>query len=150
MLFIFSIPVLVRHLWQLKTTVFIKWRLIRSALLSTYGALMNWTKCIRHMCCKIFNPYLYFKVGKFDPSKCLAVSFPAFETFWIKAKSLKKIFYFFSTTFPFFEVSSDSNKCYIVARILFILILTLSFSGWLNKWSKIIFEYYNSFEIKLP
>ncbi len=125
------------------------WCLIRFVLLSTYSALMNWTNCIGHMCWKTFNPYLYFNVGEFDPSKCLAVNFPAFETFWIKEKSLKKIFYFYSTTFPFFEVSSDSNKCYIVVRILLILILTLSFSAIVNKWCKFKFEYYNSFWYKI-
>jgi hypothetical protein len=34
MLFIFSTPELIRHLWQLKTAVFPHWRLIRAVLLS--------------------------------------------------------------------------------------------------------------------
>jgi hypothetical protein len=33
MLFIFSIPVLIRNLWQLKTVVFLHWYLIHFALL---------------------------------------------------------------------------------------------------------------------
>ncbi len=33
MLFIFSIPVLIRNLWQLKTVVFLHWCIIRTALL---------------------------------------------------------------------------------------------------------------------
>jgi hypothetical protein len=33
MLFIFSTPVLIRHLWQLKTVVFLHWCLIRTVLL---------------------------------------------------------------------------------------------------------------------
>jgi hypothetical protein len=33
MLFIFSIPVLIRHLWELKTVVFLHWCLLRRAVL---------------------------------------------------------------------------------------------------------------------
>ncbi len=33
MLFIFSTPVLIRHLWQLKTVIFLHWCLIRAVLL---------------------------------------------------------------------------------------------------------------------
>jgi hypothetical protein len=33
MLFIFSTPVLIRHLWQLKTVVFLHWCLIYAVLL---------------------------------------------------------------------------------------------------------------------
>ncbi len=33
MLFIFSTPVIIRHLWQLKTIVFLHWCLIRTVLL---------------------------------------------------------------------------------------------------------------------
>ncbi len=36
MLFIFSTPVLIRHLWQLKTVVFLHWCLIRAVLLTLY------------------------------------------------------------------------------------------------------------------
>jgi hypothetical protein len=35
MLLIFSTPVLIRHLWQLKTVVFLHWCLIRTVLLFT-------------------------------------------------------------------------------------------------------------------
>jgi hypothetical protein len=35
MLFIFSTPVLIRHLWQLKTAVFLHWCLILSVLLNS-------------------------------------------------------------------------------------------------------------------
>ncbi len=35
MLFIFSTPVLIRHLWQLKTVFFLHWCLIRTVLLSS-------------------------------------------------------------------------------------------------------------------
>jgi hypothetical protein len=35
MLFIFSMPVLIRHLWQLKTVVFLHWCLICAVLLDT-------------------------------------------------------------------------------------------------------------------
>ncbi len=34
MLFIFSMPMLIRHLWQMKTVVFLHWCLIRAVLLS--------------------------------------------------------------------------------------------------------------------
>jgi hypothetical protein len=39
MLFIFSTPVLIRHLWQLKTIVFLRWCLICTVLL-TFGRLL--------------------------------------------------------------------------------------------------------------
>jgi hypothetical protein len=37
MLFIFSTPVLIRHLWQLKTVVFLHWCLICGVLLIVFG-----------------------------------------------------------------------------------------------------------------
>jgi hypothetical protein len=33
--FIFSTPVLIKHLWQLKTVVFLHWYIIRAVLLSS-------------------------------------------------------------------------------------------------------------------
>ncbi len=43
MLFIFSTPVLVRHLWQLKTVVFLHWCLIRADLLSFCQLAISYT-----------------------------------------------------------------------------------------------------------
>jgi hypothetical protein len=37
MYFIFSTPVLIRNLWQLKTVVFLHWCLIRALLLAVYN-----------------------------------------------------------------------------------------------------------------
>jgi hypothetical protein len=42
MLFIFSTPVLIRHLWQLKAVVCLSWCLIRAVLLM--HAVTAWTK----------------------------------------------------------------------------------------------------------
>jgi hypothetical protein len=44
MLFTFSTPVLIRHLWQLKTVVFLHWFQICAVLLITnkYGAFLSW------------------------------------------------------------------------------------------------------------
>ncbi len=37
MWFIFSTPVLIRHLWQLKTVVFLHWGLVHAVLLGRLG-----------------------------------------------------------------------------------------------------------------
>jgi hypothetical protein len=40
MLFIFSTPVLIRQLWQLKTVIFLHWFLIRAVLLPRNGSTL--------------------------------------------------------------------------------------------------------------
>ncbi len=47
MLFIFSTPVLIRHLWQLKTVVFLLWCLISAVLLIN---LEHWQHLFRVLC----------------------------------------------------------------------------------------------------
>jgi len=50
MVFIFSTPVLIRHLWQLKTVVFLHWRLICAALLSHDSVIITlWTSNNQHI-----------------------------------------------------------------------------------------------------
>jgi len=50
MVFIFSMPVLIRHLWQLKTVVFLHWRLICAALLSHDSVIITlWTSNNQHI-----------------------------------------------------------------------------------------------------
>jgi len=46
MLFIFSVPVLIRHLWQLKTFVFLHWCLICTLLLKFNDILQRLQKCL--------------------------------------------------------------------------------------------------------
>ena len=58
MLFIFSTPVFIRHLWQLKTIVFLQWCLIRSFLLQTFVK--------NHTILSFFGPKMPRIIGYFE------------------------------------------------------------------------------------
>ncbi len=45
MLFIFSTPALIRHLWQHKTSIFLHWSLIRAVPLRSANLFKDWSIC---------------------------------------------------------------------------------------------------------
>jgi hypothetical protein len=70
MLLVFSTPVLIRHLWQLKTVVFLYWCLICAALLYNHRNLYSviYAECCRYVfffnaeCCVIYSKSVRFSI----------------------------------------------------------------------------------------
>ncbi len=57
MYFIFSTPVLIRHLWQLKTVVFVHWYLICTVLLAKLPPNFPW---LLHLSFTVYVTTLFF------------------------------------------------------------------------------------------